>query len=140
MELQKLNAEIEALNSKLEAEKTNPGESRLAELQAAAEAEEKRLNSKAYKDALKTIDALEEKAAAKQAEAHKAIDDFLAEMDEWEAITNEHKRLAKQHRIEAQDLYKAASTKTTNIFNLKKSVAAWKENKSVYSRLKTIGL
>ena len=137
MNLEKVKAEMEALNSRLEAEKTSPDEKRLAELKAAVEAEEKRLNSKAYKSALKKIDELANDAEARKMAIHKTIDELMDEFQAWEDVCNQHKKLANQHRIEARNLYMDEFGKLVKV---QTELKHWKKSKKMWEAHKQAGL
>ena len=135
MDLEKAKAEAEALKKRMNAESVNPNEERLANLQAEIEAEEKRLNSKAYKSALKAIDDLAEEAAALKAEAFTMLDDILAIVDKWEAVTKKRHEIAVAHFIQTKDLYWADAIKTDELVGLKKRIEAWKGRRNIYKKI-----
>jgi len=133
MDLEKMKVEIEALNSTLKTEKINPDKKRLAEMQAAVDAEEKRLNSKAYKDALKKIDELANDAEARKAAIHKTIDELMDEFQAWENICKQHKQLWKKHQVEARDLYASEYGK---LVRLQAELARWKKSMKTLEAMK----
>jgi len=109
MELEKMKREMAALQAAEDAkrEAENAEARRLAEIQAAVEAEEKRLNSKAYKDALKKIEALAVEADKQKQTAFSGVDELLGKIEAWKNVCTEHKRLAAQHRVDAKNLLHA---------------------------------
>jgi len=109
------------LQAAIDAKQKNPLKERMAELQAAVDAEEKRLNSKAYKNALKTVDELATQAEELRTEATKAIDAFYTIMEKWEETVNKHKAIWKEHKIDAPDLY-SREAKKIGIVTIKRKV------------------
>jgi len=129
MKLGKLKDEAEALKERLEAENKNPEEERLAELQAAIDAEEKRLNSKAYQDALKAIDDLANEADKQKADVLKAVDGLMANIEAWKATVKKRQQLANKNRIETKDLYKDETGRIGHLVELENNVTKWLKNK-----------
>lgn len=135
MEIEKLKLELAeaeaAVDAKREAE--NAEARRLAEIQAAVDAEEKRLNSKAYKDALKRIDELAIEADKRKQAAAAAVDELLGKIEAWKDVCSKHKQLAKQHRVEAKDLYRAEYGKLNALEN---ELVRWKKTMRTLEALK----
>jgi len=129
MKLGNLKAEAEALKASLAAENKNPEEERLANIQAAIDAEEKRLNSKAYKNALKAIDELAEEAENQKQAVVKAVDDLMVNIEAWKTTALKRRRLASEHRIETADLYQSEIGKIGHLVELETRVTKWLENK-----------
>jgi len=132
MNFEKLQAEAEELQARLDAKTKNPEAERLAKIQAAIEAEEKRLNSKAYKNALKTIEELETKAEELNAQATQAVYDALAVIEKWEETAKKHRAICNEHRIEAKDLYNSEATKRDKLVWMKTKIETWKRLKHLY--------
>jgi len=137
MDFEKAKAEAEELKNRLNSEEVNPDEKRLAELKAAIEAEEKRLNSKAYKNALKAVDEMEAEAETLKAQAFKMVDDILAVMDEWEAVTKKRWGIAVKNSIETKDLYWVDSIKADELAGLKRKIEGWKSIRKIYKTVYT---
>lgn len=125
MDLEKIQAEAEALKNRLARQMVNPEEKRLAELQAKIEAEEKRLNSKEYKTALKTVDDLADEAEAKKQTVLSIAEDLKDALHDWNKTVMERRRLAKEYRIETKDLYNAEAGKMGRLLDLENRIMKW---------------
>jgi hypothetical protein len=129
MELEKMKNELAqaqaAEDTQRAAEKAEA--ERLAEMQAAVDAEEKRLNSKQYRDALKTIDEMAIEAEARKQTMHELVDSIVAEFEAWEDIVSKRKALAKEHRIEINNLIQAEMAIGGNVIQLRKAIREWKQ-------------
>jgi len=132
MNLQKLKTEAEELKTRLDAPKKNFEAERLAEIQAAIDAEEKRLNSKAYKNALKAVDELANEADKLKADATQAVYDALAIMEKWEETAKKHRSICHEHRIKAKDLYNSENNKVDKLGWMKRKIETWKHYKHLY--------
>jgi len=129
MKLEKLKADAKVLKERLAAENKNPEEERLANIQAAIDAEEKRLNSKAYKNALKAIDELAEAAETQKQAVYKAVDDLMVNIEAWKTTVKNRGRLASEHRIETIDLYHSEIGKIGHLVELEARVSKWLDNR-----------
>ena len=125
MELEKMKNELAQAEAKRDAE--NAEAQRLAELQAAVDAEEKRLNSKEYKTALKTIDEMAIDAEARKQTIHELVDSIMAEFDEWENVIKQREALAREHRIEARNLKASEIGIGGNVYQLRNAIREWKQ-------------
>jgi len=129
MELEKMKNELAeaqaAEDAKRAAEKAEA--QRLAEIQAAVDAEEKRLNSKEYKNALAAIDEMAIEAEARKQTVHELVDSILAEIEAWENVINQREALAKAHRIQASDLIQTEMAIGGNVFQLRDAIRKWKQ-------------
>lgn len=125
--LKKLKAQLEEAQAKAKA-KTDAEKAekkRLAELQALVDAEEKRLNSKEYKTALKAIDDLAIEAKAQEQTIFEAVDALYSEIEAWDGILESRERLAVENRV------RVGSERAIrgSILALKNSIEAWKNDK-----------
>ena len=129
MDLKKVKAKAAEIKAKLDAPEKNPEAERLAELEAIIDAEEKRLNSKAYKSALKAIDELEAEAETQKQTVYDAVDELMATIEAWKTTVLKRRRLAAEHRIETKDLYKSETGQIGHLVELETRVTKWLENR-----------
>jgi hypothetical protein len=128
MELEKMKNELAALRAEADAKaKADAAEARrLAELQAAIDAEENRKNKKEYKNALAAINDLANEAEAQKQSIHKAVEALMVEIDTWADIVKKRKALARENRIEASDLFMAEVGVGGSVIQLRQAIEAWK--------------
>jgi len=129
MDLQKAISQAEELEERLKAKAKNPEAERLAELQAEIEAEEKRLNSKAYKNALKAIDEMAAKAENQKQTVLDLAKDLNAALDDWVVTVKKRRDLAKKHRIDAERLYRAEYAKIGGLIELQRRLHRWYQSR-----------
>ena len=131
MELEKLKRELadaEAVAAE-KAKAENAEAEALAAARAAVEAETKRLNSTEYKNALKKIDELANDAEARKMAIHKTVDGLWAELQAWQDVCNQHRRLCNQHRIEnTKDLLGSETAYIGNLSELAQRLKPWLDN------------
>jgi DNA repair exonuclease SbcCD ATPase subunit len=97
-------------------------------LKAQWDDERKYFESKAFKDALKELDALAKQADEYKAAALDSLDDVFENLQNWETTVRKHSRCAHKARADAKDLLMSEMGHVGNIMALKMKIQAWKRD------------